>query len=305
MDKFTNKAKEFFVSVKLTRWQSDVIRLINEKKDVETVKRNIDILITDKGFPPTLRHVIWKKLVGNKIRINKSLFQNLMEKALKSYTDDTLIKKDIDRTFSYFTKSESFTNVLAEAALLLEMFTLYRPDIKYIQGMSYVMTMLLLHYEPYIAFKVFCNLVLTKSFLYKTYLFKKKYIERIHRALEYIVSKNYPALYRYLRVNRLEIWNIFWIEWVYAMFLRTFDLRTCFILWDLILLKDDLFIFKLNYVVFGILDEHFQEINKNNFFESCRLILLQNQEKILMRVYHDTNHDFDVLYIRKIIHNLV
>ena len=40
--------------------------------------------------------------------------------------------------------------------------------------MSYLMTMLLLFFPPYKAFKYFCNLVLTKKFLYKTYLFKKK-----------------------------------------------------------------------------------------------------------------------------------
>lgn len=255
--------------------------------------------MNDKGIPQALRPTIWKKLVGNELRINKTLFSMLMEQATRTFKDDCLIKKDIDRTFFYFTKSEEFTKILAESTLLLEMFTLYRPDIKYIQGMSYVVTMLLLHYRPYEAFKMFCNLVVRKEFLYKTYVFKNGYIESVNKALEYIVAKNYCQLYNYLRRSRLELWNIFWIEWVYAMFLRTFDLKTCLKLWDFILLKDDHFIFRLNNVVFGILDENFDDIDKDNFFESAKRVILTNQEKIVTRIYHSTGEEFDMLYLKK------
>lgn len=57
--------------------------------------------------------------------------------------------------------------------------------------MSYLMVMLLFHFEPYNAFKYFCNLVLHKIFLYKTYMFDKNYIKNIHVCLEHIISKNY------------------------------------------------------------------------------------------------------------------
>ena len=57
--------------------------------------------------------------------------------------------------------------------------------------MSYLMVMLLFHFEPYNAFKYFCNLVLHKVFLYKTYMFDKNYIKNIHICLEHIISKNY------------------------------------------------------------------------------------------------------------------
>ena len=299
--KLKNKMKKMYKDIQLSAWDTDVMKAIFKKCGTNELKSKIEVVITEKGIPMHLRPKIWKKLVGNNIKMNKPLFSSLMKKAVKTFKGDCLIKKDIDRTFFYFTKSEEFTKVLAESTLLLEMFTLYRPDIMYIQGMSYVMTMLLLHYKPYSAFKVFCNLILGKEFLYKTYIFKKKYIERIQSALEYIVSKNYPRLYRYLTCSKLEIWSIYWIEWIYAMFLRTFDLKTCLILWDLILLKDDLFIFKLNLVVFGILNEKFDEIDKTHFFEKSRMVLLANQDKIVSKAFNDSGHDFDLIYIKKII----
>lgn len=65
--------------------------------------------------------------------------------------------------------------------------------------MSYVMVMLLLHYEPIDAFKLFCNLILQRKFLYNTYLFKLKYIQNINVCFEYLISKNYYELYSYLK----------------------------------------------------------------------------------------------------------
>lgn len=177
---------------------------------------------------------------------------------------------------------------------------MYRPDIKYIQGMSYLMTMLLLFFPPYKAFKYFCNLVLTKRYLYKTYLFKKKYLNKINFVLEHTVSKYYPKLYGFLKNAKMEIWNIFWVEWVYAMFLRTFDLKTSVRLWDVMLLKGEIFIFKLNYVVFGLLDENFGKMNKDNFFDEAKRLIFRSYEEILTRCSTDINHEFDFFYIQNI-----
>lgn len=66
-----------------------------------------------------------------------------------TYKDDCLIKKDIDRTYNFLRKVEGYENILLEASVLLQMFNLYRPDITYIQGMNYLMVMMLLHFEPY------------------------------------------------------------------------------------------------------------------------------------------------------------
>jgi len=51
--------------------------------------------------------------------MNRYFFQFLFKKALKTYTDSSLIKKDIDRTFSYFNKCEEYRLILLEATVLL------------------------------------------------------------------------------------------------------------------------------------------------------------------------------------------
>lgn len=172
---------------------------------------------------------------------------------------------------------------------------------KYVQGMSYLMTLLLMFYTPYKAFKYFTNLVLTKKFLYKTYLFKKNYLAKINVILEHIVSKYYLRLYQYLKKNRFELWSIFWVEWIYAMFLRTFDLKTSLKLWDFILVKGEFFIFKLNFVVFGLIDENFNILSKDNFFDECKKLVFNSHSLIVERVNNDTNHEFEYFYIQKLV----
>ncbi len=166
--------------------------------------------------------------------------------------------------------------------------------------MSYLMTLMLLFYPPYQAFKYFCNLVVTKKFLYKTYLFKKNYLTKINIILEHIISKYYYKLYKYLKANKFELWNIFWVEWIYAMFLRTFDLKTSIRLWDYILTKGEIFIFKMNYIVFGILDENFNSLTKENFFDSAKKLVFANHKLIIDRVSNDINHEFEYIFIQKL-----
>lgn len=58
-----------------------------------------------------------------------------------------------------------------------------------------------------------------------------------------------------MSINKVEMWNIYWIEWVYALFLRSFDLKTSLVLWDAFFLYGDIILFKLCYAVFKILNE--------------------------------------------------
>lgn len=129
--------------------------------------------------------------------------------------------------------------------------------------MNYLMFMLLLVYDPYHAFKAFCNLVVTRPFLYDNYSFRKKSISHMHNIVEQLISRNCPKIYAYLKTIKVEMWTILWVEWVYAMFLRTFDLKTCLVFWDFALVKSEHFLYKLNLVVFQILDQNFEQLNKD------------------------------------------
>jgi hypothetical protein len=299
-DLFIKNSQEGHSSKMDTKLEQKILEMVDKKK-LQSLKVTLEINLNEKGLPHNLRSKIWELLIGNKLKINKKLFKFYFKKAVETYCENSLIKKDIDRTFYHFTNCKNFPEILTESTILLQMFTLYRPDIEYIQGMSYMMTFLLFIDPPFLAFKNFCNLVLSNDFLYKLLIFDKNYIKNVQLCLEHIISKNYSNLYHFLKERKLELWSIFWIEWMYALFLRTFDLETCLILWDFILLSKNLFIFNLTFVIFGIIDKNFSKIRHDYLFEDIKKLILENSQIILKNVRSKNNHEFDFIYIQKLL----
>ena len=300
--KFTNK---FFKPADSKAWQGLQAEALLKKNGCSVLRAKISENLGSKGIPHVFRPAIWKFLIGNQLRINKALFGHLIKGAVASYLPDSIIQKDIDRTFSYFSRSREFSQLLIEATYLLQSFALYRPDLKYIQGMSYLMVMLLIVYPPYKAFKMFCNLVVCKKILFDNYSFKKEANKRINRTIEDIVQRSAPKTYKFLKHSKVEMWTMLWVEWLYAMFLRTFDLKTCFVLWDFMLAKSELFIFKLNNVVFKLIEENFDSLVKGNFFEGCKFLILSSPEHILKEIAVASDHEFDINFADKNIQNSV
>jgi len=97
--------------------------LIKAKASFQTIHNNIAGLMGDKGICDHFRADVWGFLIGNQLKINRDLFYIIFNKAIQTFSSDSLIKKDIDRTFFYFSRNETFAKVLVEASILLQMFT--------------------------------------------------------------------------------------------------------------------------------------------------------------------------------------
>ena len=67
------------------------------------------------------------------------------------------------------------------------MFHLYRPDVSYIQGMSYPVLVLTLVTGKVKAFRIFANLVLCNDFLRKLYTFESHFMLLATRAFQVLL----------------------------------------------------------------------------------------------------------------------
>jgi hypothetical protein len=106
----------------------------------------------------------------------------------------------------------------------LEVFKLYRPDIGYIQGMSYIAWMLLIRMEGFPAFVCFANLVLCDPFIETLYFFKADNLKKIMGFFWECLEDKRPKLHKHMK-NLLVEPELFLIEWAYTMFSRAFSLR--------------------------------------------------------------------------------
>lgn len=107
------------------------------------------------GIPQTLRGRVWKLAIGNRLRVTTNLFKMLRSDHSTSGVQtiiypsnhpvsSTALDNDLPRTFAklgLFGEQGAFHEELKE---ILEVYRKYRPDIGYVQGMSYIAALLCL-----------------------------------------------------------------------------------------------------------------------------------------------------------------
>jgi hypothetical protein len=100
-------------------------------------------------------------LFWNIQRISQSLYELIKAKPDEVGEGTGCLEADIPRTFphlnEFFEQDVAMSDTLRE---VLTTFCIFRPEIGYMQGMSYFMGTILLHFgPPHECFKVFCNLL--------------------------------------------------------------------------------------------------------------------------------------------------
>lgn len=120
------------------------------------------------------RKQLWKVRIGNSLRIDREVFENLKvrlkEEGLKKSVEK-LVVDDMNRTLPNYKSCGAGQYMYENIQQLLLLFQVYRPDIGYVQGMSYLMVMFYYYYDEYESFVLFTNMVLTKNILSKCYQF--------------------------------------------------------------------------------------------------------------------------------------
>lgn len=121
------------------------------------------------GIPPRLRGLLWELLLPNDLTITSELYQIFLAhaqraKEAKTNTlgkEDTaeLIELDLPRTFPALMFFQADGPCYRPLRDILEAYVCYRPDVGYVQGMSYIAGVLLLYMDAFPAFKVLANML--------------------------------------------------------------------------------------------------------------------------------------------------
>jgi hypothetical protein len=81
---------------------------------------------------------------------------------------------------------------------MLEVFHLYRPDVSYVQGMTYPVIVLDLITGKIKGFIVFCNIILANPFFRRLFTFEGNYVNIYCRAFDYMLEEYQPLVYQFL-----------------------------------------------------------------------------------------------------------
>eukprot|EP00731_Ephydatia_muelleri_P020298 Em0013g25a len=214
-----------------------------------------------KGLPPGVRGKVWLKAIGNDLNITQELYKIFLsrckakmvelEKAGTMVDQDRgvdreqsleVIGLDVLRTFpnlGFFQEGGPYYGPLHD---VLGAYACYRPDIGYVQGMSFLAGMLLLNMEPSDAFICLANLLNRPSYVafFKVdHALMKPYFTTFSLVLQDIL----PRLSAHF--NTLQfIPEFYLIEWIFTLYTKVLPLDTSCRVWDVFCRDGDSFLFR-------------------------------------------------------------
>ncbi|XP_021375994.1 TBC1 domain family member 14-like isoform X2 [Mizuhopecten yessoensis] len=201
------------------------------------------------GIPPMVRGKVWKLAIGNDLNLTQELYEICESRAEDRIrltltacdsgeiygTSETsseppsskessveLIKLDVSRTFPplcIFQKGGPYHDLLHS---LLGAYACYRPDVGYVQGMSFIAAVLLLNMDVADAFLVFANL-LNRPCQVAFFRIDEEMMKSYFQTYEDFFRENMPSLHRHF-VKNVVTPDLYIIDWIFTLFSKSLPL---------------------------------------------------------------------------------
>ncbi|CEM02604.1 unnamed protein product [Vitrella brassicaformis CCMP3155] len=219
-----------------------------------------------QGLPPKIREIVWPLALGNALRITPELFDIHLQKARRARVRARdgegegeglvvmsrgggggkeasihCIPFDLPRTFPTLAFFHQTGPLHDHCRDILEAWTFYRPDIGYVQGMSYLAAMLLIFMQPLPAFICLCNL-LNRPSLLGLYQMDPAHLSRRYRIFASLLYANLPDLHRHWEAIDLSV-EMFLLEWFLTLYAKVLPLDLASIVWDTFFLDGEVTLF--------------------------------------------------------------
>ncbi|XP_060922089.1 TBC1 domain family member 14 [Limanda limanda] len=216
-----------------------------------------------QGIPPSVRGKVWSLAVGNDLNITHELYNICLSRAREKWSatpassaeteiNDAgssdressleLIKLDISRTFPQlciFQQGGPYHDVLHS---ILGAYTCYRPDVGYVQGMSFIAAVLILNLDTADAFIAFANL-LNKPCQMAFFRVDHSLMLTYFSAFEVFFEENLPKLFAHFKKNNLTP-DIYLIDWIFTLYSKSLPLDLACRVWDVFCRDSEEFLFR-------------------------------------------------------------
>ncbi|XP_074922710.1 TBC1 domain family member 14 isoform X1 [Chelonoidis abingdonii] len=218
-----------------------------------------------QGIPPSVRGKVWSLAIGNELNITHELYDICLSRAKERWRslstggsegecEDAgfsaadreasleLIKLDISRTFPnlcIFQQGGPYHDTLHS---ILGAYTCYRPDVGYVQGMSFIAAVLILNLDTADAFIAFSNL-LNKPCQMAFFRVDHGLMLTYFAAFEVFFEENLPKLFAHFKKNNLTP-DIYLIDWIFTLYSKSLPLDLACRVWDVFCRDGEEFLFR-------------------------------------------------------------
>ncbi|KAJ8264367.1 hypothetical protein GJAV_G00148330 [Gymnothorax javanicus] len=229
-----------------------------------------------QGLPPSVRGKVWSLAIGNELNITHELYEIFLSRAkerwrcLSETSSETeaeeagasladressldLIKLDISRTFPslfIFQKGGPYHDLLHS---VLGAYTCYRPDVGYVQGMSFIAAVLILNLEEADAFIAFANL-LNKPCQMAFFRVDHDLMLKYFAAFEVFFEENLPRLFNHFQSYNLTP-DLYLIDWIFTLYSKSLPLDLACRVWDVFCRDGEEYLFRTGLGILRLYEE--------------------------------------------------
>ena len=213
------------------------------------------------GVPPDLRKDIWSILVPNSQNITEKMFQmfwanaNVLEAEVsKDHNGEsepifresyTTIIKDLNRTYAehpWFKEGDKW-HVPVKNVLMA--FSLYRPDIGYVQGLNYIAANIYYYVKnEFQTFVILANLLLRETMLTTFYQFDMENVQIVFDTYLTLMKAKMPHFYEVHESHFIQC-SMYLFEYVISLYSNNVDFEMSSRLWDNILFHGEYYVIKV------------------------------------------------------------
>mmetsp|Transcript_17980 Transcript_17980/g.26949 ORF Transcript_17980/g.26949 Transcript_17980/m.26949 type:complete len:491 (+) Transcript_17980:102-1574(+) len=312
------KAKKFFREKKLespdvaenereaaeAQRKNDWNKLLKRKLSRSQMSNNRQVeRLCWKGIPGSIRGSAWKAIIGNDLKITPELFKINLKRGKKLWKEQVLdsstkvkdedddegsredsmriIQADIPRTFpqlKFFHQEGPFHEPLLQ---ILQSYVCYRPDVGYVQGMSYLAAILLLNMNTLDSFVCLANL-LNQDIYFAFFRMDVDKMQTHLRVYQALMKEKLPNLYQHFETLEIRP-GMYLYEWLLTIYSRSLKLDIAHRIWDNFLFHGQVFLFRTALGMLRMYESKFLKMN----FEDCLSILNRPPEKINEKILFD------------------
>uniref|UniRef100_A0A4W5R057 TBC1 domain family, member 12b n=1 Tax=Hucho hucho TaxID=62062 RepID=A0A4W5R057_9TELE len=265
-------------------WNNDILPNWENTRNTRRVRE-----LWWQGLPPNVRGKVWSLAIGNELNITPELYEiflsrakerwrNFSETGSQTEADDgasladresslDLIKLDISRTFPplfIFQKGGPYHDLLHS---VLGAYTCYRPDVGYVQGMSFIAAVLILNLEEADAFIAFANL-LNKPCQLAFFRVDHDLMLKYFAAFEVFFEENLPRLFNHFQSSNLTP-DLYLIDWIFTLYSKSLPLDVACRVWDVFCRDGEEFLFRTG---LGILRLYEDVLLQMDFIRSAQFL---------------------------------
>lgn len=235
------------------------------------------------GLPSSIRGKIWKLGISNDLNIKHEQYDIYLERICANRANESLdaIRLDVSRTFPNLRVFQEGGPLFEALQSVLAVYTVYRSDIGYVQGMSFIGAVLTLNMSPNDAFICFANL-LNNPCHRAAFTLNQKQMNVYYKVFTNALANKIPKVHLHFCTTGLSP-DFYLLDWLYTIFAKAMPLDVACRVWDIFIRDGDEFLFR---TALGILRMYQDDLLRMDFIR-CAQFLTKLPENMQASILFD------------------